>query len=73
MIWAWRVCNGYGASGPSPRAPAGLSLSCLGLVFAHPLGLAAGFDKNGDYLDALGAMGFSHIELGTVTPRPAAG
>jgi dihydroorotate dehydrogenase len=45
----------------------------FGLAFAHPLGLAAGFDKNGDYLDALGALGFSHIEVGTVTPRPQAG
>ena len=45
----------------------------LGLAFAHPLGLAAGFDKNGDYLDALGRLGFSHVELGTVTPRPQAG
>jgi dihydroorotate dehydrogenase len=53
--------------------PAGLTVHCLGLEFAHPLGLAAGFDKNGDYLDALGAMGFSHIELGTVTPRPQPG
>jgi dihydroorotate dehydrogenase len=50
-----------------------LRVACLGLQFAHPLGLAAGFDKNGDYLDALGAMGFSHIELGTVTPRPQPG
>jgi dihydroorotate dehydrogenase len=50
-----------------------LRVACLGLHFAHPLGLAAGFDKNGDYLDALGAMGFSHIELGTVTPRPQPG
>jgi dihydroorotate dehydrogenase len=52
---------------------AGASVNCLGLHFTHPLGLAAGFDKNGDYLDALGAMGFSHIELGTVTPRPQPG
>jgi dihydroorotate dehydrogenase len=50
-----------------------LRVDCLGLQFAHPLGLAAGFDKNGDYLDALGAVGFSHIELGTVTPRPQPG
>jgi dihydroorotate dehydrogenase len=50
-----------------------LPVRCLGLEFAHPLGLAAGFDKNGDYLDALGALGFSHIELGTVTPRPQPG
>ena len=59
--------------GPLVEVPAGLSQSCLGLEFAHPLGLAAGFDKNGDYLDALGALGFSHIEVGTVTPRPQAG
>ncbi len=50
-----------------------LKVGCLGLQFAHPLGLAAGFDKNGDYLDALGALGFSHVELGTVTPRPQLG
>jgi dihydroorotate dehydrogenase len=58
---------------PAVRAPASLGVRCLGLDFAHPLGLAAGFDKNGDYLDALGALGFSHIELGTVTPRPQPG
>ena len=58
---------------PALEVPAELAVSCLGLRFAHPLGLAAGFDKNGDYLDALGAIGFSHVELGTVTPRPQAG
>jgi dihydroorotate dehydrogenase len=58
---------------PAPEFPAGLSLRCFGLEFKHPLGLAAGFDKNGDCLDALGAMGFSHVELGTVTPRPQPG
>jgi dihydroorotate dehydrogenase len=57
----------------APAYPAELSVRCLGLEFSHPLGLAAGFDKDGDYLDALGAMGFSHIELGTVTPRPQPG
>jgi dihydroorotate dehydrogenase len=50
-----------------------LSVRCFGCEFAHPLGLAAGFDKNGDFLDALGAMGFAHVELGTVTPRPQPG
>jgi dihydroorotate dehydrogenase len=57
----------------SRSPPPGLSLTRFGLEFEHPLGLAAGFDKNGDYLDALGALGFSHIELGTVTPRPQPG
>jgi dihydroorotate dehydrogenase len=55
------------------EVPAALSVRCMGMQFAHPLGLAAGFDKNGDCLDALGAMGFSHVELGTVTPRPQPG
>jgi dihydroorotate dehydrogenase len=55
------------------QVPPELGVSCLGLRFAHPLGLAAGFDKNADYLDALGALGFSHVELGTVTPRPQPG
>jgi dihydroorotate dehydrogenase len=58
---------------PGIPESAALAVDCLGLHFAHPLGLAAGFDKNGDYLDALGSMGFSHIELGTVTPRPQPG
>ena len=58
---------------PALPIPATLSLRCFGLQFSHPLGLAAGFDKNGDYLDALGALGFSHIELGTVTPRAQPG
>jgi dihydroorotate dehydrogenase len=58
---------------PSIEVPAELSVRCFGLQFSHPLGLAAGFDKNGDYLDALGALGFSHIELGTVTPRAQPG
>jgi dihydroorotate dehydrogenase len=58
---------------PALPIAATLAVQSFGLQFSHPLGLAAGFDKNGDYLDALGALGFSHIELGTVTPRPQAG
>ncbi|HTD71961.1 MAG TPA: quinone-dependent dihydroorotate dehydrogenase [Steroidobacteraceae bacterium] len=58
---------------PPIQFPAPLAVSCFGLQFSHPVGLAAGFDKNGDYLDALGALGFSHIELGTVTPRAQPG
>ncbi len=45
----------------------------MGLEFKNPLGLAAGLDKNGDYLDALGGLGFGFIEIGTVTPRPQPG
>ena len=45
----------------------------LGLDFPNPVGLAAGLDKNGAYIDALGALGFGFIEVGTVTPRPQPG
>lgn len=48
-------------------------ISCMGLTFKNPLGLAAGLDKNGECIDALGAMGFGSIEIGTVTPRPQPG
>ena len=43
------------------------------LTFSNRLGLAAGFDKNGDAIDALAACGFGYIELGTVTPRAQPG
>jgi dihydroorotate dehydrogenase len=48
-------------------------LTVMGLEFKNPLGLAAGLDKNGDYIDALAALGFGFIEIGTVTPRPQLG
>lgn len=51
----------------------GQPIQALGLEFAHPIGLSAGFDKNGEYLDALAKLGFSFIELGTVTKRPQLG
>jgi len=40
----------------------------MGLTFPNSLGLAAGLDKNGECIDGFGAMGFGHIEIGTVTP-----
>lgn len=45
----------------------------MGLEFKNQVGLAAGLDKNGDYIDALAALGFGFIEIGTVTPRPQPG
>lgn len=45
----------------------------MGLHFENPIGLAAGLDKNGDYINALAALGFGFIEIGTVTPRPQPG
>ena len=45
----------------------------FGLDFPNPVGLAAGFDKDGKYFRDMAALGFGFIELGTVTPRPQAG
>ena len=45
----------------------------MGLTFPNPVGLAAGLDKNGSYIDALAALGFGFIEIGTVTPRAQPG
>jgi len=49
------------------------SVKLMGLKFPNALGLAAGLDKNGEYIDALAAMGFGFIEIGTVTPRAQPG
>jgi dihydroorotate dehydrogenase len=48
-------------------------VTVMRLNFNNPVGLAAGLDKNGDYIDALAALGFGFIEIGTVTPRPQPG
>ncbi|BCM07307.1 quinone-dependent dihydroorotate dehydrogenase [Ralstonia pseudosolanacearum] len=51
---------------PQPR-------TVMGIAFPNPVGLAAGLDKDGAYIDALGALGFGFIEVGTVTPRAQPG
>lgn len=45
----------------------------MGIEFSNPVGLAAGLDKNAEYIDALAQLGFGFIEVGTVTPRPQPG
>lgn len=45
----------------------------MGLKFPNRIGLAAGLDKDGDVIDALGRLGFGCVEIGTITPRPQAG
>jgi dihydroorotate dehydrogenase len=57
---------GAGPSGSEARR-------VMGIDFPNPVGLAAGLDKNGEYIDALAALGFGFIEIGTVTPRPQPG
>jgi dihydroorotate dehydrogenase len=50
-----------------------LTVECAGLAFQNPLGLAAGFDKRGVLIGPMAALGFGHVEIGTVTPRPQPG
>ncbi|HEX2315038.1 MAG TPA: quinone-dependent dihydroorotate dehydrogenase [Thermomonospora sp.] len=56
----------------APRDPA-LAVRALGLTFPGPLGLAAGFDKDAEAYEALGAFGFGHVEIGTVTGQAQPG
>jgi dihydroorotate dehydrogenase len=55
------------------RRTPGRPVSALGLTFPNVLGLAAGFDKNAVGIDALAALGFGHVEVGTVTGEPQPG
>jgi dihydroorotate dehydrogenase len=57
---------------PRPRQT-GSPISVMGLSFDNRVGLAAGFDKNGVAVDGWFSLGFGHVEIGTVTPRPQAG
>jgi dihydroorotate dehydrogenase len=56
-----------------PRTDPALRLRVLGLDFESPIGLAAGFDKGDVSVAGLFGMGFSHVEVGTITPRPQSG
>lgn len=51
----------------------GKPVEVAGIRFPNAVGLAAGLDKNGDYIDALARLGFGFIEIGTITPRPQPG
>lgn len=62
-----------GVSGLLASPPQPLPTKAFGLTFPNPVGLAAGLDKNGAHIDALLALGFGFIEVGTVTPMPQTG
>lgn len=61
-----------GLLGPG-KALAGAPVEVMGIRFPNKVGLAAGLDKNGDYINAMAALGFGFLEIGTVTPRPQPG
>jgi len=77
-FWLIRVAAGVPGGGwllrrfLAPRDPE-LRVHALGLDFPGPLGLAAGFDKDGHGVVALAALGFGYVEVGTVTARPQPG
>lgn len=56
----------------TPQTP-GLGVRAFGLDFRNPVGMAAGFDKDGRAIHGLACLGFGHLELGTVTPHPQVG
>lgn len=55
------------------QTPAVLKTKAFGIEFPNPVGLAAGLDKNGAHIDALAALGFGFVEIGTTTPRAQVG
>ncbi|MBV9120026.1 MAG: quinone-dependent dihydroorotate dehydrogenase [Chloroflexi bacterium] len=61
------------ALAPTLARPGGRSVELWGLQFPNRIGLAAGFDKNATAVRALAALGFGHVEVGTVTPLPQPG
>ncbi len=66
MLRRWMIKR-YAVDEPS------LSQTLWGITFPNPVGLAAGFDKNAEYIDPLACLGFGFIEVGTVTPRGQSG
>ena len=60
-------------SGLATDKPKPFPTKALGLTFPNPVGLAAGLDKDGEYLNTLFAMGFGFVEIGTITPKPQPG
>lgn len=68
-----RLLHALGLGGLLRQQVPTVPVEAFGLRFANPVGLAAGLDKNADYIDALGALGFGFVEVGTVTPKPQPG
>ena len=63
----------HSLAAPLIRQKLSLPTTLMGLNLKNPVGLAAGLDKNGAHIDALGALGFGFVEVGTVTPLAQAG
>lgn len=67
LVRTWSTITGDAESIASQET------SVMGMAFKNPVGLAAGFDKNGDGVRGLMRMGFGFLEVGSVTPKPQDG
>src|SRR4051794_9967646 len=72
VLAAWPPLLGLVRAWMSVRDPS-LEVEALGLRFPSPIGLAAGLDKNAEAHEALGAIGFGFVEIGTLTAQPQPG
>jgi len=72
-ISSLKTAHSLGVGCLNPTRPVDDPRTVMGLTFPNPTGLAAGLDKNGDCIEGLAALGFGHIEIGTVTPLPQLG
>ena len=68
-----RLADQLGALRLLPALAESAPVTLAGLHFPNRVGLAAGLDKAGECIDGFGALGFGHIEIGTLTPRPQPG
>lgn len=68
-----RVADFFGLLSLIPPVTNGKPRVVFGVEFKNPVGLAAGLDKNAEYIDCLAKLGFGFIEVGTLTPRPQPG
>jgi len=68
-----RLLQRLGCAGLPGRPLQGARVKAMGLEFPNPLGLAAGLDKHGEFVDAVAGFGFGFLEIGGVTPRPQPG
>src|SRR5215468_349271 len=68
-----RLLQRFGCAGLPGKPIGGTRVKVMGLEFPNPLGLAAGLDKHGEFVDAVAAFGFGFLEIGGVTPRPQPG
>ena len=72
-LYALKILHKFKLLGFLTTKPKHEKYAHCGLIFSNRLGTAAGLDKNGDFIDCLGALGIGFIEIGTVTPRPQDG